>query len=119
MDKVVAAMHCAYERCCRRALRLLPVVQLAEVLRGDKQPVHPDIFLPSPHLHFGAGKLSFGLVLEAMLRSGVRDLVVVQRQSSGGNLLLERLLPPLSPRLFVTGRSALLYESARDPSVSH
>lgn len=65
-----------------RALRLLPVVQLAEVLRGDKQPVHPDIFLPSPHLHFGAGKLSFGLVLEAMLKSGVSDLVIVQRQST-------------------------------------
>lgn len=64
------------------ALKLLPVVQLAEVLRGDKQPIHPEVTLPSPHLHFGAGKLGLGLVLEAMLRSGVSDLILVQRPSS-------------------------------------
>lgn len=64
------------------ALKLLPVVQLAEVLRGDKQPVHPEASLPSPHMHFGAGKLGLGLVLEAMLKSGVNDLVILQRPST-------------------------------------
>lgn len=90
------------------ALKLLPVVQLAEVLRRDRQPKRPAISLPSPHIHFGAGKLGFGLVLEAMIRSGVTDLVVVQRPSSDFQPLTAALVRQGVP-VFVNGRKVCAF----------
>ncbi|CDI83834.1 hypothetical protein, conserved [Eimeria acervulina] len=72
-----------------KALKLLPVVQLAEVLKRDKQPKAPELQLPSPHLHFGGGKLGFGLVLQAMLRAQMKDLILLQRPSEDFKPLLE------------------------------
>ncbi|XP_026192947.1 uncharacterized protein LOC34620999 [Cyclospora cayetanensis] len=86
-----------------RALKLLPVVQLAEVLKKDKEPATPEQTLPSPHLHFGAGKLSFGLVLEAMIRSGVSDLIIAQRQSGDFSPLVSEHRPASVP-ILVNGR---------------
>ncbi|KAL8438842.1 hypothetical protein Efla_000760 [Eimeria flavescens] len=91
------------------ALKLLPVVQLAEVLRRDRQPARPEVSLPSPHLHFGGGKLGFGLVLEAMTRSGVQDLVIVQRPSSDFSPLTSALVDQEIP-VTVNGRPVCTLE---------
>lgn len=70
------------------ALKLLPVVQLAEVLRRDKQPVKPEETPESPHVHFGAGRLALGLVIKAMEKGNVKDVVVVQRESADFSSIL-------------------------------
>eukprot|EP00388_Colpodella_angusta_P005609 GDKJ01017242.1.p1 GENE.GDKJ01017242.1~~GDKJ01017242.1.p1 ORF type:complete len:697 (+),score=133.97 GDKJ01017242.1:1-2091(+) len=81
------------EKFTRKHLQLLPVAALGSLRASEKQVWIPNEKQGLLHVHFGAGKLGFGLIVPAIVRSRTK-FVIFQRPSPTWEVLLSKCLPP-------------------------